>query len=67
MDTRTATYIVIPALGVPMLFILLTGMLFYYSFRKPKKSGQQLLEEFKKKEDKGPEKRSGVGKGGDRL
>ncbi len=48
---RVSTYIVIPAVGVPLLFLLLTGMLFYYSFRKPKKSGQQLLEEFRNKED----------------
>ncbi len=49
---RVSTYVVIPALGVPLLFVLLAGMLFYYSFRKPKKSGKQLLEEFKNKEEK---------------
>ena len=53
---RVSTYIVIPAVGVPLLFLLLTGMLFYYSFRKPRKSGKQLLEEFKSKEDEKPEK-----------
>ncbi len=50
--SRISTYVVIPAVGVPLLFLLLTGMLFYYSFRKPKKNSKQLLEEFRNKGDK---------------
>lgn len=48
---RISAYLVIPAVGVPLLFVMLAGMLFYYSFRKPRKSDKQLLEEFKSRNE----------------
>ncbi len=45
---RIPTYIVIPAIGVPLLFISLALMLLYYKIRKPKKSTQEMLEELRK-------------------
>ena len=44
---RIPPYIVAPAVGVPLLFLVLLGMLIYYS-RKPKKHTQEeILEELK--------------------
>lgn len=45
---RIPTYIVIPAIGVPLLFISLALMLLYYKIRKPRKSMQEVLEELRK-------------------
>ena len=45
---RIPTYIVIPAIGVPLLFISLALMLLYYKIRKPRKSAQEVLEELRK-------------------
>ncbi len=44
---RIPSYLVIPAVGVPLLFLLLFFMLIYYSIRRPKKSRQQLMEEYR--------------------
>lgn len=46
---RIPTYIVIPAVGVPLLFVLLLIMLIYYRRKGPNISGQELLDEIKKK------------------
>lgn len=45
--TKVPNYLVIPAVGVPLLFILLLLMMIYYSIFKPKKSRKQLMEEFR--------------------
>ena len=45
--TRIPTYIVVPAVGIPLLFILLIIMLIYYRKKKPRKSDRELLDEFK--------------------
>lgn len=45
---RIPTYIVIPAIGVPLLFISLALMLLYYKIKKPRKSTQQMLDELRK-------------------
>lgn len=45
--TKVPNYLVIPAVGVPLLFILLLMMMIYYSLFKPKKSRKQLMEEFR--------------------
>ena len=44
--TRISTYVVIPALAVPLLFALLAGLLFYYNVRRPRKNKKELLEEY---------------------
>ena len=44
---KVPNYLVIPAVGVPLLFILLFLMMIYYSIFKPKKSRKQLMEEFR--------------------
>ncbi len=41
-------YIVIPAIAVPLLFVILAVMLLYYSRKKPAMSDQDLLNELKK-------------------
>ena len=46
--SRVPVYLVIPAVGVPMMFVVLAVMLFISS-RRPKKTGEQLLEEFRKR------------------
>ena len=48
---RIPNYVVIPAVGIPLLFLLLILMLIYHRRRGPKKSGQELLEEIRKKND----------------
>lgn len=45
--TRISTYVVIPALAVPLLFALLAGLLFYYNVRRPRKNKKELLEEYR--------------------
>lgn len=46
------TYIVIPAVGIPILFIILAVMLIYYRRRGPKRSTQEMLEELRKQRQK---------------
>ncbi len=48
---RIPNYIVIPAVGIPLLFLLLMLMLIYHRRRGPKRSGQELLDEIRKKND----------------
>lgn len=45
---KIPTYVVIPAIGIPLLFLLLTVTLIYYGVKKPPKSRQQMLEELRK-------------------
>lgn len=45
---RIPNYVVIPAIGIPMLFISLFSMLIYYRVRRPAKSKAEILEELKK-------------------
>ncbi len=46
--TRIPTYIVVPAVGVPILFIMLVIMLIYYRRRGPIRTEAELLEEIRK-------------------
>ncbi len=48
---KIPTYYVIPAVGVPLLFIVLFIMLVASGGHKPKKTGDELLEEFKRNKD----------------
>ena len=48
---KIPTYYVIPAVGVPLLFITLFIMLVASGRSKPKKTGDELLKEFKKDKD----------------
>lgn len=45
---RIPSYIVIPAVGIPILFVLLLIMMIYYRRKKPRKSQQEILDELKK-------------------
>ena len=45
---RIPTYIVIPAVGIPILFVVLVVMLIYYRRKAPSKSTQELLEDMKR-------------------
>lgn len=45
---KIPVYLVIPAVGIPILFLLLLIMLCYYKIRKPKKSEQEILDEITK-------------------
>ncbi len=45
---RIPNYVVIPAIGIPLLFLSLFSMLIYYRVRKPVKSKAEILEELKK-------------------
>ena len=45
---RIPSYYVIPAVGVPLLFVTLVVMLAASGKKRPKKTGEELLEEFKK-------------------
>ncbi len=45
---RIPTYIVIPAVGIPILFIVLAGTLIHYRRRPGMKSTQKVLDELKK-------------------
>lgn len=47
---RIPTYIVIPAVGIPLLFLMLTIMLIYYRKRGPIRTEKELLAEIKKTE-----------------
>ena len=46
--TRIPTYIVIPAVGIPILFLMLLAMLIYYRRKGPAKTDQELLDAIKK-------------------
>ncbi|MCI8729664.1 MAG: class C sortase [Lachnospiraceae bacterium] len=46
--SRIPSYIVVPAVGIPMLFLILAAMLIYYRRKKPGKSHQEILAEMKK-------------------
>ena len=45
---RIPTYVVIPAVGILLLFLSLAGMLLYYRIKGPGKSGREILEELRK-------------------
>ena len=45
---RIPTYVVIPAVGIPLLFLSLAGMLLYYRIKGPGKSGREILDELRK-------------------
>lgn len=47
--TRIPTYIVIPAVGIPILFLMLIIMLIYYRRRGPIRTDEELLDEIRKK------------------
>ena len=47
---RIPTYIVIPAVGIPLLFLMLAIMLIYYRKRGPIRTEKELLDEIKKSE-----------------
>lgn len=46
--TRIPNYIVIPAVGIPILFLMLVIMLIYYRRRGPRKTDEELLDEIRK-------------------
>lgn len=50
--TRIPTYIVIPAVGIPILFVILAIMLIYYRRRGPIRTEEEMLEEIRKGEKK---------------
>lgn len=45
---RIPNYVVIPAIGIPILFCVLLVMLLYYHIRGPRKSSREILEELRK-------------------
>lgn len=45
---KIPTYIVIPAVGIPLLFIVLAGMLIYYRKKKPGKTAKETLNDIRK-------------------
>lgn len=45
---KIPTYIVIPAVGIPLLFIVLTIMLIYYRRKKPGKNAKDILDDLRK-------------------
>lgn len=45
---RIPNYITIFAVGIPLLFITLAGMLFYYRVRGPRKTPKEILDELEK-------------------
>lgn len=45
---RIPNYVVIPAVGIPLLFLSLAGMLIYYRIKGPAKSKQEMLKELRK-------------------
>lgn len=45
---KIPTYIVIPAVGIPLLFIVLTIMLIYYRRKKPGKDAKDILDDLRK-------------------
>ena len=55
--TRIPTYIVIPAVGIPILFLMLIIMLIYYRRRGPMRTDEELLDEIRKKQSEKKEER----------
>ena len=49
--SRIPNYYVIPAVGIPLLFITLVIMLAYSGRKKPKKSQQEMLDSLKKRKE----------------
>ncbi len=45
---RVSNYVVIPAVGVPLLFVVLTVLLIHYRKKPPKKSHREMLDDFKR-------------------
>ena len=45
---KIPTYIVIPAVGIPLVFVVLLGMLIYYRKKKPGKTAQETLNDIRK-------------------
>ena len=45
---KIPTYIVIPAVGIPLLSVVLLGMLIYYRKKKPGKTAQETLNDIRK-------------------
>lgn len=45
---KIPSYIVIPAVGIPLLFIILAAMLIYYRRKRPGKTTDKMLDEIKK-------------------
>lgn len=45
---RIPTYVVIPAVGIPLLFLVLLAMMLYYGIKKPEKSNKDILDELRK-------------------
>ena len=45
---RIPNYLVIPAIGIPLLFLILAAMLLYYRIKPPKKTKAELLDELRK-------------------
>lgn len=45
---RIPNYVVIPAVGIPLLFLSLAGMLIYYRIKGPGKSKQEMLHDLRK-------------------
>lgn len=47
--TRVPSYLVILALGLPLMVFIFAGTLIYYQVRRPKKSEKEILEDLKKR------------------
>ena len=45
---KLPVYVVFPAVAIPLLFTALLVLLIFYQFRKPKKTGEELLKDLKK-------------------
>ncbi len=45
---RIPSYLVMPAVGIPLLFVVLAIMLIYYSFKPVRRDQRRLVEEFRK-------------------
>lgn len=45
---RIPNYVVIPAVGIPLLFLVLAAMLLYYRIKGPQKSRDEMLKELRK-------------------
>ena len=45
---RIPNYVVIPAIGIPLLFLVLAAMLIYYRVKGPERSAEEILEDLRK-------------------
>lgn len=45
---RIPNYVVIPAIGIPLLFLVLAAMLIYYRVKGPERSTEEILEDLRK-------------------